>query len=289
MSIVDNPGQASINEHLSEPAEDNWQEFVDKLGSVMSWIGVNGYKAQVLAAEHVADILRNYLAEGGYGELAPLRDATIQSIGGKFRQPLAGLARHIIVLKRPSKLPKQAHGAGGRFTSGFHPTQITFEKVGNKDYGQIAFDLNYGKIWIPTPNQKRYLQARIIESGGAPPERKEQGIVGVQEPWMMEPRPFLHILTGPEAHAQVAKVVEGVFSGKITKRDMRWKNAHIPSDEEPAKTVNYDDVQDWLNVGTASEYGIEDILDAKRSGIGEDEIDDYFGGGGGGSSGGWDF
>lgn len=224
----------------------DWERWIRGLNSVTSVLGVAAYNIQVLAAERIADMLRKFLMDGVDPPLSPL---TVALKGG--REPaLSSLARHVIVER-----PKQRRGAGGKFSTGFHPAVVTF----HKEYEKIAFFLEKGSRWEPSQRLRMALIRRAIDAAGSKGAVLEEGM-GSGGVWILPARPFMHILTGPAARAELLKVAEMVFSGRVAKRERMSVRPEIEESEgESPQFVSFDTVEGVL--GDTPWDTIEDMIE----------------------------
>ena len=194
----------------------DWESMIAVMGQIMAFIGEGAYAVQIRAAEAVADRLREYLESGGDGSF-DLLSKTPQILVGD-RPPLFGLGKHVIV-KKPKRArtaggvnPQTGAGFPGVFKSTFEPAIITFEE----GWEEIAFRLNKGYYIVPTKAQRRWFYGML--SRAEPSWRELLGKVGgvKGDVWLVPPRPFDHILSGPESESLAKEIAQQYFKGDIT-------------------------------------------------------------------------
>ena len=138
------------------------------------------------AAEIVAAIYRKKLRRGVGDALSPITRILVGD-----RPPLAKLADHVVVR---------------RSTAGGAPAIVTFEK----GWARIAFLLDHGYYFQPTPDQVRALHAAIAAATGKPASQTltlDSGGV-----WVIPARPHIHLLNGAEMHSMLNKLARFVVA-----------------------------------------------------------------------------
>jgi hypothetical protein len=212
--------------------EGGFEEWISGLENVMTWVGTNAFRAQVNAAEAVADLLRNFLAAGVEPELSPMTIA----LAGVKRPPLAALAKHVIT-KRPTQRRLK-----GKFAAKFHPSAVTFED----GWHRKAFVLEKGAIFVP-PTRVRYaLMQKVLQVDPSFLQNEGMGTGGV---WILPARPFSHVLTGQEAKGIVRETVLAAFSNRPTPAEKNGRPAWMDVVEEEIddrEVFSYDDIAGGL-------------------------------------------
>lgn len=247
-------------------------EWIAKLNRVMPFLGKDlSYKAQIVAAEGVAGLLRAYLLDGVDPALSgmtvglhknrlginkpetasrPLTEHDDRRVEGSA---LAALAPHLVV-KSPPKMRTRGGkakdgkpGFPGVFAKGYAPCTISFD---SDKTDKIAYVLEHGRIWKPSEGIRKALMGRAIEGGFKPSEKSTTGY------WEIPPRPFSHILVGPEAQRIVRKTAEAVMMGTLRQEIRKRKELYVDAMDhagtdisELSETLGADDGgEDWTDL-----------------------------------------
>lgn len=247
-------------------------EWIKKLNGVIPFLGKDlPYKSQVAAGEAVANLLRNFLLEGVDPSLSgmtiglhknrlgvsdaqkasrPLMDHDDRRTEG---HALAALAPHVKV-NRPPKMRTRGGkakdgkpGFPGVFAKGYAPCTISFD---SESIDKIAYVLEHGRIWKPPDNIRKALVTKAVEGGWQPGEKSTTGY------WEIPPRPFSHVLVGPEAQRIVRQVAEAALMGNLkqvmAKRKELYIDAmsHAGADVDALSDVLADDSaeEDWTDL-----------------------------------------
>lgn len=264
-STSSSPPKRSITpiSQTKEEREGAFKDWIFKLDNVLVFLESAAYDAQVRAAEAVAALLRNELAEGKFNDppLSPLSAAlgTTDRAPGKSSRALMTLAKHVIVTRPKAARVKKATKGGNRpgtFTGKYEPATVGFKK----DFQHIAFELDQGAIRnVPAGLARKLMEIAKIKSGWEKIGNERSPSVMIKDTegnekahkvWIVEGRNFSSVLVSAEAEERVRRVAEAAFGGKNGQTD----------------------VEHW-----------EDILKDVNSGMGEgtgsfDNIDDFSGG-----------
>lgn len=242
----------------------SFKEWEGKLNRIMPFLGDLSYKAQLAAAEGVVRYMRKKLAEGIDPNPSPMtlalynadpRPKTELQARRDAGAALATLGAHIVVGRPPQKrvgrrkaTPGKS-GSPGLFAKGFGPAVIKFE---NERWDKIAYVLEHGRIWKPPEAVKRALIAKAQMQGF----ELEEGM-GSGGYWIVPPRPFLHLFTGPEASKIVRRVAEKALKGQLDQEMAAWKEEYVDAMQRRSKTsieemTDYlrsdDDGEDWTDL-----------------------------------------
>jgi hypothetical protein len=226
--------------------EGDFKAWIEALGDITTGIGIASYNAQIVAAEAVANLLRNHLSQG----VGDSRAEYSEFITGIKRPALSSLARHVIVER-----PKQMRATAGQFSKGFAPAVVTFHPA----WQRIAFELEHGKYWEPNKNARLALKLQAQANGFQPAGDKVKV-------WVLPPRPFSHILVGPEAHQTVLDIATKAVAGDLDTSDGSdstpdWKK-YLDENESEFQEIQTVNIDDFTNV-LADPHGTDwaDLID----------------------------
>lgn len=255
-----------------------FDDWIRKLNRIMPFLGADlSYKAQIAAAEGVANMLRKFLLEGVDPKLSgmtiglhknrlglsdptrasrPIMDHDDRRVDG---MALAALAPHVKVNAPPKmrtrggKAKDGKPGFPGVFAKGYGPCTISFD---SEKYDKIAYVLEHGRFWKPPDGIRKALMAKAIEGGFSPSEKSTTGY------WEIPPRPFSHILTGAEAQRIVRKTAEAAMMGTLKQEMAARKEAYIDvMDKARADIEDFDQV---MSSGDDVEDELIELLDRGR-------------------------
>lgn len=237
----------------------SFKEWEAKLNRIMPFLGELSYKSQIAAAQGVVRYMRKKLAEGIDPGPSPMtialrgadpRPRTELQARRDAGAALATLGAHIIVGRPPQKRVGRRKatatnpGSPGVFAKGFGPAVIKFE---NEHWDKIAYVVEHGRIWKPPEAVKRALITKAQTHGF----KLEEGM-GSGGYWVLPPRPFLHLFTGPEANKIVRQVAEKALKGQLDQEMAAWKEEYIDAMDHRSGTT-IEDMADYLSDDGGSE------------------------------------
>lgn len=231
----------------SAPKGVSFEDWIAKINRVMGVMQNDlSYNTQILCAEAVAHLLREHLRNGVEPKLSPFTMALNRSRPGQANPAtvasaagfgLVTLAKHVIVQKpgrnRVGYVAKTAttKGVPGVYARGYRPAVVSFD---GEKWDKIAYTLEKGSQWTPSKEARAKLMAAAFVNGLKSDGAMKTG-TGV---WILPPRPFSHVLVGPEAQRVVRQIIDAALDGDIAKA------AAIVEKQVENDRRSYDDVPD---------------------------------------------
>lgn len=243
----------------------SFQDWIKKLNRVVPFLGDLSYKAQMLAANGIVAYIRLKLSEGIDPSPSPM---TISLRRGDFQPKtenqarrdsgaaLATLGDHLVVDRPPQKrvgMRKAKNGqpgSPGKFAKGFGPANIRFE---SEHWDKIAYTLEHGRIWKPPERVRKALIMKASIQGFT----LEEG-TDTSGYWILPPRPFMHLFTGPEAQKILRDIANAAVKGQLKKETAAWREEYVDAmQRRSSKTIEdisdiiaseSEDAEDWTEL-----------------------------------------